>query len=110
MEKSLESAFAEIFVPPYSMTASMTFLVVSIVFALTLFGVSDTTIENPILPFIYPFILAFSIAFFIMGVYLAIKFMQNLVSSFLTIEIEKALKEYFEAFEKAGKEEKSGKS
>lgn len=110
MEKSLESAFVEIFVPPYSITTSMSYLVVSIVFALTLFGVSDTTIENPILPFIYPTILTLSIGFFITGVYLAIKFMQSLVSSFLTIEIEKALKEYFEAFEKAGKKEKSGKS
>lgn len=106
LEKSLESAIAEIIVPPYSIISSMSYLVVSIIFALTLFGVSDTTIENPILPSIYSTILTLSIGFFIFGVYLAIKFMQSLVSSFLSIETKKAFKECFEALEKAGKEEK----
>ena len=95
---SVESAITDILVVPTSIPACMVSLVISIAFALSLFGVSDVTVDNIVLKSVFTIALFLSIAFLMIGIYLAIKFTQEFVSQTSRAQMLEAYKKSLETF------------
>lgn len=101
---SLESAITEAFVVPSTLPAGMKFLVISIAFALSLFGVSDATLNDIILRDVFKVLFSLSIVFMMLGIYFTFKFMEEIFFTSISIDMTESLEKSLETFIKEGEE------
>ena len=101
---SLESAITETFVVPSTLPACMVFLVISIAFALSLFGVSDATLNDIILRDVFKVLFSLSIGFMMLGIFFTFKFMEEIFFTSISIDMTEALEKSLETFIKEGEE------
>jgi len=96
----VESAVAEIVVVPSSVSTCMICLTLSIAFALSLFGVSDTTANNTTLTLVFSVGIFGSIMFLMIGLYLTYRFIREFVRVAARIEMTEAFEKSLEIFKK----------
>jgi len=87
----LLSSMLDIYILPKSMLWAVASFLISIGCALSLFGVSDTTANTPLLRVVFEGALYFSIYGLILGIFLIYKGLQNIVTRISKKEISKAL-------------------
>jgi len=84
LHSSLLDAIAEfvfeVYIIPFSMISAIRFLAVSILFALLLFGISDSTVNNVILREFFGMMMLLSIAYLILGMYYTFKGLKHVTA------------------------------
>lgn len=92
--------FSEVFYMPYSLISSMNFLFASLLLALPLFGVGDTTGDTYVGKLFFFGVMSLSITFLVVGIYLTIKSLEHIVIRKAGQSLEKPFKEETEEKEK----------
>lgn len=93
LTSSAKSAIVDIIWFPSVLFMAMYFLLASLLTALMLFGVSDTTVSEPLLAAIFQMVMGLSIFFLILGFHSTIQVLKDLTMKTSPKELFKALEE-----------------